>query len=192
MKKTAILIYNQFCNFEISVVLEALAMYEKPFTIISKTIEKIKSEEGLTVYPDKSISEIDMDEYDSLVLPGAMDIRETIEDEEILSFIKRFDDEKKIIGAISIAPILLVKNGVMENKPFMAGVNKEELYEEGFTEAQLSNMQGWDDNLKNPIKEGYIISDNILTSISYEFVRFGIAFAKMVGIEVPPEIFGIR
>ncbi len=192
MKKTAILIYNQFCNFEISVALEILAMAEKPITIFAKELTMLTSEEGLKVFPDKSISDIDIDEYDSLLLPGAMDIREAIEDDDILSFIRVFDESKKIIGAISIAPILLVKNGVIGAKPFMAGVNKEDLFEEGFSEEELSNMQGWDDNLKNPILDGYIISDNIITSVSYEFVRFALAFGKMLGIDIPPETFGLR
>lgn len=37
-----------------------------------------------------------------------MDLREAVEDEEILAFIRLFDRDDKIIGAISIAPILLV------------------------------------------------------------------------------------
>ncbi len=192
MKKTAVLICNQFCNFEISVALEILAMAEKPITIFAKELTMLTSEEGLKVFPDKSISDIDIDEYDSLLLSGAMDIREAIEDDDILSFIRLFDESRKIIGAISIAPILLVKNGVIGAKPFMAGVNKEDLFEEGFLEEELSNMQGWDDNLKNPILDGYIISDNIITSVSYEFVRFALAFGKMLGIDIPPETFGLR
>ena len=36
MKKTAILIYDQFCNFEIAPALEMLAMAEKPITIFAK------------------------------------------------------------------------------------------------------------------------------------------------------------
>lgn len=192
MKKTAVLIYHQFCNFEISVALEILAMAEKPITVFAKELTMITSEEGLKVFPDKSISEIDIGEYDSLLLPGAMDIREVIDDDEVLSFIRLFDENKRIIGAISIAPILLVRNGVIGSKPFMAGVNKEELFEEGFSEEELSNMQGWDDNLKNPIADGYIISDNIITSVSYEFIRFALAFGKMVGIDIPAETFGTR
>ena len=192
MKKTAVLIYNNFCNFEISVALEILAIAEKPITIFAKEFTMISSEEGLKVFPDKRISDIDIREYDSLLLPGAMDIREAIEDDKILSFIRLFDENKRIIGAISIAPILLVRNGVMGSKPFMAGVNKEDLFEEGFSEEELSNMQGWDDNLKNPISDGYIISDNIITSVSYEFVRFALAFGKMLGIDIPSATFGIR
>ena len=192
MKKTAILIYNQFCNFEISVVLEMLAMAEKPMTVFAKTLEVVTSEEGLRVVPDKVISEIDISEYDSLLLPGAMDIREAVEDEELLSFIRLFHDSGKIIGAISIAPILLVKSGIMGARPFMAGVNREDLFEEGFSEEELSNMQGWDDNLKNPVADGYIVSGNVITAISYDFVRFALEFGKMIGIDIPAETFGIR
>lgn len=192
MKKTAILIYDKFCNFEISVALEILAMAEKPITVYAKELKMITSEEGLRIFPDKSISDIDIDEYDSLLLPGAMDIREAVEDEEISSFIQLFHECQKVIGAISIAPILLLKNGVMGAKPFMAGINREELYEEGYSEEELANMQGWDDNLKNPVAEGYIVSDNIITSVSYEFVRFALAFGRKLGIDIPSETFGIR
>ncbi|MFR3346377.1 MAG: hypothetical protein ACLTS6_21855 [Anaerobutyricum sp.] len=63
--------------------------------------------------------------------------------------------------------------------------------EEGFSEADLEKMIGWDDNLANPIKEGYVITDKIITSVSYNFVKWGLAFAKILDIEVPPATFGI-
>lgn len=189
MKKTAVLVYNSFCNFEFSVVLEILALSEKEITIFGKTIEPVKSEDGLTVLPDATIEDIDLDEYDSLLLPGAMDIREAIEDEKVIDFIRMFDG--KIIGAISIAPLLLVKAGMLNGKPFMAGVNKEEVYEEGFSEEDLAEMVGWDDNLATPIESGYIIAGNIITSISYNFIKWALAFGKMVGIEISPKTFGI-
>ena len=40
MKKTAVLIYDQFCNFEFSVALEMLAMAGKPITIFAKSSEE--------------------------------------------------------------------------------------------------------------------------------------------------------
>lgn len=52
-------------------------------------------------------------------------------------------------------------------------------------------MIGWDDNLANPIKDGYIITGKIVTSVSYNFVRWGLAFAKMLGIDIPSQTFGI-
>lgn len=192
MKKTAVILYQGFCNFEISVALEILALCEKPVTIFAKEIAPIRGEDGMTVLPDKGLAELILDDYDSLLLPGAQDIGDAVSDEEILSVIREFHNQEKIIGAISAAPILLVKSGVMGEKPFMAGMNPEDLYEEGFTKQELSGMQGWDANLKNPVADGYIISGNIITSVSYEFARFGLAFAKMLGIEMKPETFGIR
>ena len=153
MKKTAVLIYNSFCNFEFSVALEILALAEKEVVIFAHTKEAVKSEDGLMVLPNQTISEINIDEYDSLILP--------------------------------------VKAGLLSGKPFMAGVNKEEIMEEGFTEQDLEKMVGWDANLESPVKEGYIITDNIITSISYNFVKWGLAFGRMIGIDIPPETFGI-
>ena len=88
MKKTAILLYDSFCNFEISVALEILALAEKPITVFGITKQAIRSEDGLSIFPDDTIDNLDLDAYDSLILPGAMDIRETIENERIVDFIK--------------------------------------------------------------------------------------------------------
>lgn len=192
MAGTAVLIYHEFCYFEISVALEALALGGREVTVFAKELHGIKSEEGMTVLPDKCIADIVIEEYDSLLLPGAADIGEAVRDEEILSFIRLFAGHKKIIGAISIAPVLLVKCGVLAGLPFMAGTDREELYEEGFTKQELALMQGWTDNLKNPVKNGYLVSENIITSVSYEFARFGLAFAGLLGIAIPPETFGVR
>ena len=189
MKKTAVLIYNQFCNFEIAPALEMLAIAQKPITIFAKSLAPVRSEEGLTVLPDKAIDELVLEEYDSLLLPGAMDIREAIEDDLTLEFIKQFDGMP--IGAISIAPLLLLKAGLLEGKLFMAGVNPEDLAEEGYTSEDLALMKGWDECIKNPVQEGYIRSGNIVTSVCYGFLRWTLAFGEMLGIKVSPKTFGL-
>ena len=66
-----------------------------------------------------------------------------------------------------------------------------EIMEKGFSEEELSEMVGWDDNLKNPVQAGYVVTDNIVTSISYNFVKFGLKFGAMVGIDLPSETFGM-
>ena len=189
MKKTAVLLYDSFCNFEISVAMEVLVLGGKEVVVFGATKEPIRSEDGLLVIPQKELSELDIEEYDSLLLPGAMDIREAIENPRVIDFIKQFDN--KIIGAISIAPIMIVRAGILLGKAFMAGVNKEEIMGEGFSEEELSQMIGWDDNLKNPVQMGFVVTDNVVTSVSYNFVRFGLKFGAMLGIDLPPETFGI-
>ena len=96
-----------------------------------------------------------------------------------------------VVVVAPIAPIMLVRIGMLKGKPFMSGVNKDEVMGESFSEFELEKMIGWDDNLANPIKEGYLITDKILTSVSYNFVKWGLAFAKMLDIEIPPATFGI-
>ena len=187
-KKIAVLLYDSFCYFEISVALEILALAGKEIVVFGKYKEPIRSEEGLRILPDNTIEKLIIDEFAALILPGAADIREAIEDEQIIKFIRKFED--KVMGAISIAPILLVKAGLLNGKPFLAGVNKDELFEEGFSEEDLTEMIGWDDNLRIPVAEGYIISDNIITSVSYNFVKWALGFGKMLGIDIPGENFG--
>lgn len=60
MKKVVVLIYEQFCNFEISVALKMLTMGEKSFVIISKTLNPIRREECIKVIADKTIEEVDL------------------------------------------------------------------------------------------------------------------------------------
>ena len=71
-------------------------------------------------------------------------------------------------------------------------IAEEEVLEEGFSESDLAAMVGWDDNLRNPVKEGYIITGNIITSISYNFVKWALAFGKMLGIDISAKTFGIQ
>mgnify|MGYP002615982494 CR=1 FL=1 len=73
MKKTAVLLYDSFCNFEISVAMEVLVLGGKEVVVFGATKEPIRSEDGLLVIPQKELSELDIEEYDSLLLPGAMD-----------------------------------------------------------------------------------------------------------------------
>ena len=65
---------DKFCYFEISVALEALALGGREVIVFAKELHGIKSEEGMTVLPDKCIADIVIEEYDSLLLPGAADI----------------------------------------------------------------------------------------------------------------------
>lgn len=64
-----------------------------------------------------------------------------------------------------------MKLGMLDGKRFIIGVNKDNIYEEGFTDEDMKLMVGWNDGLKNPVPEGYIQAGNIITSVSYGFVK---------------------
>lgn len=53
-------------------------------------------------------------------------------------------------------------------------------------------MIEWDDNLNNPIEAGYIQDHNIITSVSYNFIKWAMAFGQTIGIDVYPKSFGLE
>lgn len=73
----------------------------------------------------------------------------------------------------------------------MVGADKADLLRLGFSEAELRHMVGWHDSLERPVPEGYLLADDILTSVSYNFVRWALAFGRRLGIERPAWTFGI-
>ena len=51
MKKTAVLLYDSFCNFEISPALEVLALAEKPITVLELQNSPSKVKMGYPYFP---------------------------------------------------------------------------------------------------------------------------------------------
>ena len=186
MKKTAVLLYNLFSNYELSVALSILEQGKKEFDVFCKN-EYAVSEEGLHVKRGKSLSELVISEYDSLLLPGCMDLRYVIDDEQIHEFLRNFDLSEHKIASISSSPVLLLKAGLLDGKQYIAGITKEGLLDEGWIEEQLSGMRDVND-LKNDdgTKTTCLIDGNLLTAIGSDFINFGIKFGKMLGLDFDP------
>jgi len=186
LKRTAILLFDLFSNYEISVALSILAQAEKGYDMFCLNAIAV-SEEGLHVKRDKSISELNITIYDSLLLPGCMDLRGVIDDGQILEFIRNFNLSTHIIASISSSPLLLLRAGLLDGKKYIAGVVKKELLEEGFKMEQMSGMRDITE-LKN--EDGTITScltdGNLLTAVGFDFINFGIEFGRMLDLRFEP------
>lgn len=136
MKKTAVLLYNTCCLFELTVALEMLQMAQKPVVYFAKDLKPIRTEEGMLIVADSIFEQLNIEEYDSLLITGATDAKETVEDKVTQEFVSKFHDASALIGAISIAPLFLLKLGYLKGKPFMIGIEKSDLYEEGFKDEE--------------------------------------------------------
>lgn len=80
MKKTAVLLYDTCCLFELTVALEMLQMVEKPVVYFAKDLEPIRSEEGMLIIADNTFEQLNIEEYDSLLITGATDAKDAVED----------------------------------------------------------------------------------------------------------------
>lgn len=191
MKKIAAVIYEGFCMFEFSVALENIAMsgqYRVDFYGEEK--KAYRSEEGMLAMAEYGMGELNPDDYDGLVLTGFYneDI-EIIKNEQFLSVIREFDKQKKLIAAISAAPVFLIKAGILNGLTYMCGCPKEGLREEGFTEAELEGMLDWDVCMNGP--DRYIRHGHIITSVARGFREWGMEVGRMLAIETYPSAFGL-
>ena len=191
MKKTAVFLYDTCCLFELTVALEMLTMAEKPTEFFGKSLDTIRSEEGLLIKPDSLIENINIGEFDSLLITGASDVKQAAEDQKVLEFIQKFHEANALIGAISIAPIFLLKLGILKGKPFMIGCEKIHLFEEGFTDEDLKYMVGWKDSCDGKIPEKYIKCSNVITSVAFGFRQWAMAIGTELEIPLYPKSFDL-
>ncbi len=85
------------------------------------TIASIKKEEsvgmlgGKTV-PEKTIYEINENDYDVVVFVGGSGASIYFNNERALEIVKRFYEKNKVVAAICIAPSILANAGILKNR----------------------------------------------------------------------------
>jgi protease I len=75
------------------------------------------SEKGRTITPDLTLEEVDIDDYDALLLPGGVANPDKMRMEDrAVEIVGEFMDEGKIVAAICHAPWLLVEADVVDGR----------------------------------------------------------------------------
>jgi len=171
MKKTAVLLYPQFSEYELSVALSILMQGKKPIVTIGLNHQKIMGESGLTCLADRQLSDINIEEIDSLLLPGCMDIGTLVDEQELLYFIQTLDSQGAVIASISSSPYLLAKAGVLKDKYYTVGLPLE-----GMKQLGVFDLRYYSDEL--------IVQDGrIITARGRGFIQFGLAFGKALQLD---------
>jgi 4-methyl-5(b-hydroxyethyl)-thiazole monophosphate biosynthesis len=87
-------------------------------TVGLDALEIIGSHE-IKIIADRLLNDIESEEYDGIVLPGGMPGTLHLRDnDKIISIIQQFHKDKKIIGAICAAPMVLEKAGILMDRKF--------------------------------------------------------------------------
>lgn len=118
--------------------------------------EKVISTFNIPVTVDKTIGEINVDEYDALAIPGGFEefgFYEEAYNERFLELIKEFDAKGKIIATVCTEALPLGKSGVLKNRKATTyhlnnGYRQKELKEFGV----------------NVVNERIVVDGNIITS----------------------------
>lgn len=171
MKKTAVLLYPQYSEYELSVALSILMQGEKPVVTVGLNKLPIRGESGLTCLTDTTINEVNLEEIDSLLLTGCMDILALEGKREIFEFINRIERKASVIGSISSSPYLLANAGLLKGKKYTVGMTEEDREKSGVFE-------------KENYSEELVVQDGkLITARGRGFIRFGVCFGKALNLK---------
>ena len=118
--------------------------------------KQVMSTFNIPVIIDKTIDEINVDDYDALAIPGGFEefgFYEEAYDERFLNLIREFDLRGKIIATICVAALPVGKSGVLKNR-------KATTYHlrDAYRQKQLKEFG------VNVVNEPIVVDRNIITS----------------------------
>ena len=123
MKKVLCLIYPNFSLYEITALTSTLALsFDITIDYAASDYSMVVSEDGLPCQPTKTLDQICIEEYSCVILPGMVNIGPAIQDEKLISFLRDLGERDILISAISSAPLLLAKAGLLNDTKFTGGI----------------------------------------------------------------------
>ncbi len=81
--------------------------------------KQVRSTFGVTITVDKTIDEINVDDYDALAIPGGFEeygFYEEAYDERFSDLIRAFNRNGKIIASICVGALAIGKSGILKNR----------------------------------------------------------------------------
>ena len=161
MNKFAVLIYPDFSLQEITCLTSALSVwYGEKIDYIASENREYKSEEGFRIFPSKTTAEAKITDYDCVILPGTINPLPALYDDALMDFLKSGIGTDVVFAAISSAPLLLLKAGILKNKKFTGGFFMQMAEVFPFVEKE------------NFIHKGVVSDGNVITGIGMFFREF--------------------
>ena len=123
MKKVLCLIYPNFSLYEVVGLTSTLALsFGIEIDYVGSDRGIITSEDGLACQPTRTLDEVVIEDYSCVILPGMINIAPALHDEKLISFLRSLNQQEILIAAISSAPILLAKAGLLKDTKFTGGI----------------------------------------------------------------------
>ena len=123
MKKVLCLIYPNFSLYEITALTSTLVLsFGVTIDYVASDHSMVVSEDGLPCQPTKTLDQIRIEEYSCVILPGMVNIGPALQNEKLISFLRALGEQDILIAAISSAPLLLAKAGLLNDTKFTGGI----------------------------------------------------------------------
>lgn len=173
MSKFGVLIYPDFSLQEITCLTSALSVwFGEKIDFIASENREYKSEEGLCVRPSKTTENANVLDYDCIILPGTVNPLPALYDEKLMDFLKTGTDADTVFAAVSSAPLLLAKAGILKGKKFTAGFFMQMTEVFPFIEKE------------NFVHKGIVCDKNVITGIGMFFREFAEAVLRRFDYDI--------
>jgi len=173
MRRYAVLLYPDFSLQEITCLTSALAVwFGETIDFIASENKEYQSEDGLRVFPTKTTDESNITDYDCVILPGTINPLPALFDEKLIDFLKSGIRTDVVFAAISSAPLLLSKAGILNGKKFTSGYFMQMADTFSFVEKE------------NFLHRGIVEDGNVITGIGMFFREFAEAVLKRFGYDI--------
>ena len=116
-KTIALLATDGFEDAELVEPFDAMRDAGANVVVISDKSGEISGKEGTTIDVDKTVDEVDSEDFDGLILPGGVANPDRMRTNKMgVEFVRSFFDEGKPVAAICHAPWLLIEAGVVADR----------------------------------------------------------------------------
>lgn len=171
--KYAVLIYPDFSLQEITCLTAALSVwFGEGIDVIASERRPYASEEGFQITPAKTVDEASPSDYACVILPGTVNPLPALFDEKLVGFLRRGKGCDTLFAAISSAPAILCKAGLLDGKDFTAGFFMQ--FADAFPFVDKSHF------VHRPVAE----DGNVITGIGMFFREFAQAVLNRLGYDV--------
>jgi len=123
VKKVLLLLANGFEEYEASVFTDVMGwsrIFGTPIEVVTAGMHpQLKCTWNFIVIPEKQLSEINVDEYDALAIPGGFKKAGFYKDaysDDFLRTIREFNSNNKIIASICVGALPLGKSGILKDR----------------------------------------------------------------------------
>ena len=172
MSRFAVLLYPSASLQEITCLTAALSVwYGESIDYIAGEDKEYRSEEGLRLLPTKTAAEVNPADYDCVILPGTIDPLPALYDEALIAFLRRGVGTNTVFAAISSAPLLLCRAGLLKGKKFTAGFFMQMTEVFPFVEKE------------NFVHKGVVTDGNVITGIGMFYRAFAETVLRRFGFD---------
>ncbi|MFX1322394.1 MAG: type 1 glutamine amidotransferase domain-containing protein [Promethearchaeota archaeon] len=117
VKKIAILATDGYEDLELHYPRIRLNEAGYETELISLHRREIKGKHGYPIKPDKLIREVNPDDYDGVIIPGGTKNPDYLRrDKDVLNFVVRINETKKLIGSICHAGWVLISAKIVKDR----------------------------------------------------------------------------